>query len=178
MYGGQSTHLPLKINVRVIHPSLCRYHGFSSHYCPLMGGHIQGHTRNSRAAALPGTILYSLDDSDDYFFAYFYTAIIFNPPMSPTICVSMAASYLAFVGKKTAEYIDRTCRLTRCSLSLVYRYSANLSCRVFPRTIFFGGTGLLIVVGVAMDTMQQVESHLVMRHYESFIKKGRIKGRR
>jgi preprotein translocase subunit SecY len=48
----------------------------------------------------------------------------------------------------------------------------------FHVPFFFGGTGLLIVVGVGMDTMQQIESHLVMRHYDSFMKKGRLKGRR
>jgi preprotein translocase subunit SecY len=84
-------------------------------------------------------------------------------------------------GKKTAEYIDRTLsRLTLVGalyLSFIVILPTYLV-QFFHVPFFFGGTGLLIVVGVAMDTMQQVESHLVMRHYESFIKKGRIKGRR
>ena len=84
-------------------------------------------------------------------------------------------------GKRTAEFIDRT--LSRLTLA----GALYLSCIVILPTylvlflqvpFFFGGTGLLIVVGVAMDTMQQVESHLVMRNYDTFMKKGRLKGRR
>jgi preprotein translocase subunit SecY len=116
------------------------------------------------------------------FFAYFYTAIIFNPA---DVADNMR-KYGGFVpgirpGKKTAEYIDRTLsRLTLVGalyLSFIVILPTYLV-QFFRVPFFFGGTGLLIVVGVAMDTMQQVESHLVMRHYESFIKKGRIKGRR
>jgi preprotein translocase subunit SecY len=116
------------------------------------------------------------------FFAYFYTAIVFNP-------VDLADNmkkYGGFIpgvrpGKKTAEYIDRT--LTRLTfvgaiyLSFVV-ILPDYMIRYLNVPFYFGGTGLLIVVGVAMDTMQQIESHLVMRHYESFLKKGRLRGRR
>jgi preprotein translocase subunit SecY len=116
------------------------------------------------------------------FFAYFYTAIIFNPA---DVADNMR-KYGGFVpgirpGKRTAEYIDRT--LSRLTLAGAIYLSIIV---ILPTYLvlwlhvpfFFGGTGLLIVVGVAMDTMQQVESHLVMRHYESFMKKGRLRGRR
>jgi preprotein translocase subunit SecY len=140
------------------------------------------------------------------FFAYFYTAIIFNPD---DVAENMR-KYGGFVpgirpGKRTAEYIDTI--LTRITLAgaiylaliailpefLITGFrvapipfigewlDANL-----PRFItqgmgvqfFFGGTTLLIIVGVAMDTIQQVESQLIMRHYDGFMKKTRIRGRR
>jgi preprotein translocase subunit SecY len=84
-------------------------------------------------------------------------------------------------GKKTAEYIDKT--LTRLTfagaiyLCLIVTLP-DYMIRYLNVPFYFGGTGLLIVVGVAMDTMSQVESHLIMRHYEGFMKKGRIKSRR
>jgi len=115
------------------------------------------------------------------FFAYFYTAIVFNP-------VDLADNmrkYGGFIpgirpGKKTSEYIDRV--LTRITLPgaiffaliaiLPYFMMQNMDVQ-----FYFGGTGLLIVVGVALDTLQQIESHLIMRHYDGFMKKGRIRVR-
>jgi preprotein translocase subunit SecY len=84
-------------------------------------------------------------------------------------------------GKKTAEYIDKI--LTRITLggaiyvSVICVLPSILIAR-FNVPFYFGGTGLLIVVGVAMDTVQQIESHLITRHYEGFLKKGQMKGRR
>jgi preprotein translocase subunit SecY len=131
----------------------------------------------------PGTILYSLLTVVlIIFFAYFYTAIIFNPQ---DVADNMR-KYGGFVpgirpGKKTAEYIDRTLsRLTFAGaiyLSVIVILPTYLI-QYFHVPFFFGGTGLLIVVGVGMDTMQQVESHLVMRNYDSFMTKGRMRGRR
>jgi preprotein translocase subunit SecY len=149
-----------------------------------MGGQHPGGILETVVQQLsPGTILYSvLTILMIIFFAYFYTAIIFNPA---DVADNMR-KYGGFVpgirpGKKTAEYIDRTLsRLTLVGalyLSFIVILPTYLV-QFFRVPFFFGGTGLLIVVGVAMDTMQQIESHLVMRHYESFMKKGRIKGRR
>jgi preprotein translocase subunit SecY len=140
------------------------------------------------------------------FFAYFYTAIIFNPD---DVAENMR-KYGGFIpgirpGKRTAEYIDTI--LTRITLAgAVYLaiiailpqwlmngfkvapipfvgdwLDANLPKFVTEGmnvTFYFGGTSLLIVVGVAMDTVQQVESQLIMRHYDGFMKKARIRGRR
>ena len=84
-------------------------------------------------------------------------------------------------GARTAEYIDRV--LTRVTLpgSVYLALIALVPFFIFDifniQTFFFGGTGLLIVVGVALDTLQQIESHLVMRHYDGFMKKGKIRGR-
>jgi preprotein translocase subunit SecY len=115
------------------------------------------------------------------FFTYFYTAIIFNPV---DIADNMK-KYGGFIpgirpGKKTSEFIDRV--LTRITLpgaiflaiiALVPFWLMNW----FNAPFWFGGTGLLIVVGVGLDTLQQIESHLLMRHYDGFMKKGKLRGR-
>jgi preprotein translocase subunit SecY len=131
----------------------------------------------------PGSFVYELlYVSFIIFFCYFYTAVSFNP-----VDVSdNMKKYGGFVpgirpGKKTAEYIDRI--LTRITLggaiylSVICVLPSILIAR-FNVPFYFGGTGLLIVVGVAMDTIQQIESHLITRHYEGFLKKGQMKGRR
>ena len=140
------------------------------------------------------------------FFAYFYTAIIFNPD---DVAENMR-KYGGFIpgirpGKRTAEYIDTI--LARITLVGAFYLAAvailpeflitgfkvapipligDRLDAVLPQwftqglgvTFYFGGTTLLIVVGVAMDTVQQVESQLIMRHYDGFMKKTRIRGRR
>jgi preprotein translocase subunit SecY len=186
MYGGQSTHLPLKINTSGVIPPIfaSSIMVFPATIAQFIGGRHPGGVLETIVQQLsPGTLLYSvLTVLMIIFFAYFYTAIIFNPA---DVADNMR-KYGGFVpgirpGKKTAEYIDRTLsRLTFAGalyLSFIVILPTYLV-HFFHIPFFFGGTGLLIVVGVAMDTMQQVESHLVMRHYESFIKKGRLKGRR
>jgi preprotein translocase subunit SecY len=115
------------------------------------------------------------------FFTYFYTAIVLNP-------IDLADNmrkYGGFIpgirpGKKTAEYIDRI--LSRITLpgAIFLAFIAVLPdtlIRHFRVPFYFGGTGLLIVVGVMLDTLTQIESHLLMRHYEGFMKKGKMKGR-
>lgn len=186
MYGGQSTHLPLKINTSGVIPPIfaSSIMVFPATIAQFVGGQNQEGMLGTLVAQLsPGTLLYSLlTVVMIIFFAYFYTAIIFNPA---DVADNMR-KYGGFIpgirpGKKTAEYIDRTLsRLTLVGaiyLSFIVILPTYLV-RLFQVPFFFGGTGLLIVVGVAMDTMQHIESHLVMRHYESFIKKGRLKGRR
>ncbi len=186
MYGGQSTHLPLKINTSGVIPPIfaSSLMVFPATIAQFLGGQDPGGLLASVVQQLsPGTALYSvLTVGLIIFFAYFYTAIIFNP----SDVADNMRKYGGFVpgirpGKKTAEYIDRT--LSRLTLVGALYLSVivilpTLLVRFFHVPFFFGGTALLIVVGVGMDTMQQVESHLVMRHYESFMKKGRIKGRR
>ncbi len=115
------------------------------------------------------------------FFCYFYTAIAFNP----TDLSENMKKYGGFIpgirpGQPTAEFIDKT--LTRIT---IWGALAVCCIAVFPELItkklhipiYFGGTSLLIIVGVALDTMKQIESHLLMRHYDGFMKKGRLKGR-
>jgi preprotein translocase subunit SecY len=120
------------------------------------------------------------------FFTYFYTAIAFNP-VEVADNMKKQGGFIPGIrpGKRTAEYIDNI--LTRVTLpgSIALALIA-----IFPTLItnamnvdydvasFFGGTSLLIMVGVALDTLQQIESHLLMRHYDGFMKSGRIRGRR
>jgi preprotein translocase subunit SecY len=116
------------------------------------------------------------------FFTYFYTAIIFNP-------VDLAENLKkqgAFVpgvkpGARTAEYIDRV--LSRITLAGAFYLAFIALLPFFIADMFnmqsfrFGGTSLLIVVGVALDTVQQMQQHLLLRHYEGFMKKGRVRFR-
>ena len=116
------------------------------------------------------------------FFTYFYTAVVLNP----NDLAENMRKYGGFIpgvrpGRKTAEYIDRV--LSRVTLPGALFLAAVA---VFPDILLgifkvpalaFGGTSVLIVVGVALDTLQQVESHLLMRHYEGFVKRSRIRGR-
>ena len=119
------------------------------------------------------------------FFTYFYTAIIFNP-VDVADNMKRVGGFVPGIrpGKRTADYLDRI--LTRITLPgaiflafiavvpfLIIR-SMNVS---ISASSFFGGTSLLIVVGVALDTLQQIESHLVMRHYEGFMRRGKVRGR-
>jgi preprotein translocase subunit SecY len=182
MYGGQNTHLPLKLNTAGVIPPI-----FASSIIsfPLTIATFTHHPWLEWVSAVlaPATPLYTLANVVMiFFFCYFYTAIIFNPM---DVADNMK-KYGGFVpgmrpGKRTAEYIDRT--LTRLTFVGAIYLSfivilPDYMIRYLNVPFYFGGTGLLIVVGVAMDTMQQIESHLVMRHYESFLKKGRLRGRR
>jgi preprotein translocase subunit SecY len=120
------------------------------------------------------------------FFTYFYTAIAFNP----VDVADNMKKYGGFIpgvrpGKKTADFIDNI--LTRITLPgsiflaivAIFPYFITKSTNVsFTFASFFGGTSLLIIVGVALDTLQQIESHLLMRHYDGFLKGSKLRGRR
>jgi preprotein translocase subunit SecY len=182
VYGGQSTHLPLKVNTAGVIPPI-----FASSILlfPATLAAFIGHpwTQAVSDALTPGSVAYELIFvAFIIFFCYFYTAVTFNP----VDVADNMKKYGGFVpgirpGKKTAEYIDRI--LTRITLGGALYVSAicvlpSILIARFNVPFYFGGTGLLIVVGVAMDTIQQIESHLITRHYEGFLKKGQIKGRR
>ncbi len=182
MMGGQSTHLPLKVNTSGVIPPI-----FASSIIMLPATMAQfiDHPWMQQFSALmtPGTPVYSLFFvSAIFFFCYFYTAVIFNP----TDVADNMKKNGGFIpgirpGPKTADYIDRILsRLTfygAMYLSFVCILPDYLI-KYFNIPFYFGGTSLLIVVGVSLDTMQQIESHLVMRNYDGFLKKGRIRGRR
>jgi preprotein translocase subunit SecY len=135
------------------------------------------------ALMTPGTLVYSLIFIGAiFFFCYFYTSIMFNP----TEVADNMKKNGGFIpgirpGNKTADYIDQILsRLTfygAIYLSFVCILPDYLI-KYFNIPFYFGGTSLLIVVGVSLDTMQQIESHLVQRNYDGFLKKGRIRGRR
>ncbi|MBN2382163.1 preprotein translocase subunit SecY [bacterium] len=185
MYGGQSTHIPLRVNTAGVIPVIFAQ---SIIMFPVSIGQFMGEEKYPWLGALiehfsPGHLLYTIFYVGSIiFFCYFYTAIIFNP----SDLADNMKKHGGFIpgirpGKRTAEYIDKV--LTRVTLSGAVALSAIA---ILPEFLIFqfkvpfylGGTALLIVVGVALDTVQQAESHLLMRHYEGFIKKGRIRGRR
>lgn len=181
MYQGQTSHLPLKLNMSGVIPPI-----FASAlimFPATIAGFIQ-HPMMQKAAGMlaPGTILHiSLYVTMIIFFCYFYTAVVFNPD---EVAENMKKNG-GFVpgirpGKPTGEFIDRI--LTRITLGGALYLALicvlpDFMIKAFNVPFHFGGTGLLIVVGVAMDTVSQIESHLVMRQYGGFIKGTRMKGR-
>ncbi|RMG05655.1 MAG: preprotein translocase subunit SecY, partial [Nitrospirae bacterium] len=131
----------------------------------------------------PGTVLYTvLYVTMIIFFSYFYTAIIFNP-VDVADNLKKYGGYIPGIrpGQKTADYLYRVLsRLTFVGaiyLSIVCVLPTFLI-KEFNVPFYFGGTSLLIVVGVALDTVSQIESHLLTRSYEGFLSKGRVRGRR
>jgi len=182
IYGGQSTHLPLKINTAGVIPPI-----FASSiimFPATVAGFIAIPWVQAMARQLsPGTIFYTLlYVGMIFFFAYFYTAIIFNP-VDISDNLKKYGGYIPGIrpGQKTSEYIYKVLsRLTFFGgfyLALICIIPEILISR-FNVPFYFGGTSILITVGVALDTVSQVETHLITRSYEGFLKKGRIRGRR
>ncbi|MBW2603257.1 MAG: preprotein translocase subunit SecY [Deltaproteobacteria bacterium] len=183
MYGGQSTHLPLKVNTSGVIPPI-----FASSiimFPATLASFFAVPWMQSVASAMrPGNIAYeTLYIGFIFFFCYFYTAITFNPA-DVADNMKKQGGYIPGIrpGKRTADYIDRV--LTRITLGGAIYVSAvcvlpSVLMTKFNVPFYFGGTALLIVVGVAIDTIQQIESHMLTRHYEGFLKKGgaRAKGR-
>ena len=206
-YGGSSTHIPLKVNTGGVIPvifasSILTFPAtMSGMFTP--GGWADAAVRQIGYGMPLYNLLYVVGI---IFFAYFYTAIIFNPD---DVSENMR-KYGGFIpgirpGKRTAEYIDTILAritivgavylamvailpeflLTGFKVAPIPFIGESLDA-ILPRVVtqglnvqfFFGGTSLLIVVGVAMDTVNQVESQLIMRHYDGFMKKTRIRGRR
>jgi len=182
VYGGQATHIPLSVNTAGVIPIIFAQ---SIMFAPSTLTSFFPNSefmQNISSLFNPGAILYSLVFGLlIVFFAYFYTAIVFNP-------VDLADNmrkYGGFIpgirpGKNTSEFIDNI--LTRITLpgAIFFAIIAVLPyflMNALNVQFYFGGTGLLIVVGVALDTLSQIESHLVTRHYEGFLKKGKIRGR-
>jgi preprotein translocase subunit SecY len=182
MYGGQSTHLPLKINTSGVIPpifasSVLMFPATIANFAP------QGFMKNIADYMKPGSWSYEfLYVAAIFFFCFFYTAVTFKPD-DVADNMKKFGGYVPGIrpGKKTAEYIENT--LERLTLSGAIYVSAVC---VLPSVLYnllnvpfwFGGTALLIVVGVAMDTASQIESHLLTRQYEGFMKKGHIARRR
>jgi preprotein translocase subunit SecY len=206
-YGGSSTHIPLKVNTGGVIPVI-----FASSILAFPATLATMFQAGGWGRAIVDQLAYGMPLYNllyivgIIFFAYFYTAIIFNPD---DVAENMR-KYGGFIpgirpGKRTAEYIDTI--LARITLVGAFYLAAVAILPEFlitgfkvapipfigdrldaalPQwftqglgvTFYFGGTTLLIVVGVAMDTVQQVESQLIMRHYDGFMKKTRIRGRR
>lgn len=181
VYGGQSSHLPLKINVSGVIPPI-----FASSlmmFPATIGSFIKIDWVQQVSAALsPGTLYYEiLFVGMIVFFCFFYTAVTFKPD-DVAENLKKNGGFIPGIrpGKKTSEFLDKA--LVR--LTVVGALYLSVVC-VMPTMLihklnvpfYFGGTALLIVVGVAIDTISQIESHLIMRNYDGFMKSGRIKGR-
>lgn len=183
IYGGQSTHIPLKVNSAGVIPiifaqAVLMFPKTITTFFP------QSDFMNTVSTWLsPGAFLYTtLYMLMIIFFAYFYTAIVLNP-------VEIASNMKkngGFIpgrkpGKKTADYINSV--ITRITLPgaiffAIVAVMPTFLIKYAKMPFYFGGTGLIIIVGVALDTLKQIESQLVMRHYDGFMKKGKLRGRR
>jgi preprotein translocase subunit SecY len=180
IYGGQTSHLPLKINTSGVIPpifasSILVFPATLATFVPALKGYS--------ALLTPGGWFYDVI----YvvliiFFTYFYTAVTFNP----VDVADNLKKYGGFIpgirpGRYTAEYIDRV--LSRITLGGAIYVSAvcvlpTIMIQQFNVPFYFGGTALLIVVGVALDTIAQMETHLLTRNYEGFMRRGRVKSRK
>ena len=179
MYGGQSTHLPLKVNTAGVIPPIFASSiiMFPATIANFLSKEQFPWLQQIVSFLAPGHLVYSLIYVGFiFFFCYFYTAVNFNP-VDVADNMKRSGGFIPGTrpGKNTAEYIDRV--LTRITFSGAIYVSAIC---ILPQILiyqlnmpfYFGGTALLIVVGVAMDTTNQIETHMLSRHYEGFMKKG------
>ncbi|MDD3269379.1 MAG: preprotein translocase subunit SecY [Syntrophomonadaceae bacterium] len=177
VYGGQSTFLPLKVNAAGVIPiifamSLMMFPATIGSWMSQTSGYNQFLQNYFHFGSVLYNLLYALLI---VFFTYFYVAIIFNP----LDVADNIKKYGGFVpgirpGRPTAEYIDRVLsRLTMAGgvfLALIAILPNFIIDFTGITSLYFGGTALLIVVGVALDTMKQIEAHLLLRSYEGFVK--------
>jgi len=187
VYGGVNTHFPMRVNTAGVMPII-----FAQAIMFVPSTVITFFPESEIMDSVQRLFSY---DSWFYwilygvmvvFFTYFYTAIALNP-VDVADNLKKQGGFIPGVrpGKKTAEFLDNI--LTRITLpgsiflavvAIVPAFLAKYFKIPYSLASFFGGTGLLIIVGVALDFLQQVESHLFMRHYDGFMKSGRIRGRR
>lgn len=176
MYGGQSTHIPIRVNMAGVIPVI-----FASSILalpPTLAAFIDRPWAQRLAEIFTfGTPLHTaLYAAFIIFFTYFYTAIQFNPA-DVADNLRKNGGYIPGIrpGRPTAEYLDRVIiRLTLFGaifLAFIATMPVFFGRLVNIPGMFFGGTALLIVVGVALETMKQIEAHLLMRHYEGFMKR-------
>jgi preprotein translocase subunit SecY len=182
MYGGQSSHLPLKLNTAGVIPpifasSLLVFPATIAQFIDNPWAQAAGHWL-ARGEGLYNVLFVGLI----IFFSYFYTAVTFN---TSDVAENMK-KFGGFIpgirpGQRTADYIDRV--LARITLAgaiyvAVVCILPTILIRQFNVPFYFGGTALLIVVGVALDTVAQIETHMLTRSYQGFMRRGRLRGRR
>tara|TARA_Y100001970_G_C14237163_1_gene862512 strand:- start:885 stop:2216 length:1332 start_codon:yes stop_codon:yes gene_type:complete len=187
VYGGQNTHIPMKVNTAGVMPIIFAQ---SIMFIPSTISTFLVDSNFGdillRWFSFEHPFYWFIFGLMIIFFTYFYTAIAFDP-VQVASTMKQQGGFIPGVrpGKKTSEFIDNI--LTRVTLpgSIALAFVA-----IFPYILmslmgvpydlasFFGGTSLLIIVGVALDTLQQIESHLMMRHYDGFLAKGKLRGRR
>jgi preprotein translocase subunit SecY len=189
MYGGQSTYLPLKVNQAGVIPiifaqSVILFPATIAGFFPKAGA-LTSVAQHLSHGTVTYSFIYSLFI---LFFTFFYTAITFNP-LEVSDNLQKFGGFIPGIrpGKNTAEYLDYVMTRIASSGAVFLAIIALLPDLIsspkflnipFLVASFFGGTGLLIIVGVMLDTMQAIESQLLMRHYDGFIKRGKLKARR
>jgi preprotein translocase subunit SecY len=182
MYGGQSTHIPLRIWTAGVIPIIFAQSlvVFPSTFAQFIKAPwLQWLQQMLGVGGWMYELLYA---ALIIFFSYFYTSVVFNP----RDLADNMQRYGGFIpgirpGDSTARYIDRSLSLITLPGSLLLVLIAlmpMLLMNLFRVPFYFGGTTLMIIVGVALDTLQQIEAHLVMRHYEGLVKGGKFQGRR
>jgi preprotein translocase subunit SecY len=185
VYGGQSTYLPLKVNSGGVLPiifavSLLYFPMQMASFVPQMQGLAGWFTRTSVVFNVVYAVLI-------LFFTFFSTALTAHQFLEAAEQMKKVGAFIPGIrpGQTTVDYLDKI--LTRVTfVAAIYLVGIAILPDIImawmkvPARVagFFGGTSLLIVVGVTLDTMKQIESHLLMRHYEGFFKSGRLRGRR
>lgn len=186
VYGGVTQYIPLRVNTAGVMPII-----FAQSIVFIPTTLLSFFPNNEFLSSVNryisyGSFFYTLTEALlIIFFTYFYTAIAFNP-QDVSDNMKKQGGFIPGIrpGKQTADFIDNI--LTKITLPGSVFLAIIAILPVFVRYLgvsssfasFFGGTSLLIVVGVALDTLQQIESHLLMRHYDGFMKSGKLKGRR
>ncbi len=184
VYGGQSTYLPLKVNSGGVLPiifavSLLYFPIQVAGFIPKLHGLMDWFSRTSLVFNLLYAVLI-------LFFTYFSTALTAHQFLDAADQMKKVGAFIPGIrpGQSTVDYLDKI--LTRVTfVAAIYLVSIAILpdiimawLKIPPRVAgFFGGTSLLIVIGVTLDTMKQIESHLLMRHYEGFFKTGQMRGR-
>ncbi|NDC88393.1 MAG: preprotein translocase subunit SecY [Bacteroidetes bacterium] len=186
VYGGTTQYLPIKVNAAGVMPIIFAQSimfvpaTFATFFPDSMGMQNFGRWFTDISSVTYNVVFFTIC----VFFTYFYTAIAVNPrEMADTM--KRQGGFIPGIrpGKQTSEFIDNI--LTRITLpgSIFLGFVAILPAFAIRAgvnqgfALFFGGTSLLILVGVALDTLQQIESHLLMRHYDGFMKSGKLRGR-
>lgn len=187
VYGGVNTHFPMRVNTAGVMPII-----FAQAIMFVPSTALSFFPDSEFFMAMRG---YFSMDSWVYwiiygvvivFFTYFYTAIALNP-VEVADNLKKQGGFIPGVrpGKKTSEFLDNILTKITLPASIFLAVVAIIPAMLakwfqipFSLASFFGGTGLLIIVGVALDFLQQIESHLFMRHYDGFMKSGKIRGRR
>ena len=186
VYGGQSTYMPLRVNYSGVMPII--FAQAIMMFPPKLFGMMPFEAAKRFGAAIDvGTMWYNLIYASlIFFFSYFWVATQFNP-IQIADDLKKYGGYLPGIrpGRPTAEFLDRTMTRITFSGALFLTVIAVIPMLMYQQfsipfivAQFFGGTSLLIIVGVVLDTMRQVESHLLMRNYDGFLKRGKLRGRR
>jgi preprotein translocase subunit SecY len=186
VYGGQSTYMPLRVNYSGVMPII--FAQAIMMFPPKLFGMMPFEAAKRFGAAIDfGTMWYNfIYGMLIFFFSYFWVATQFNP-IQIADDLKKYGGYLPGIrpGRPTAEFLDRTMTRITFSGALFLTIIAVIPMLLYQQfsipfivAQFFGGTSLLIIVGVVLDTMRQVESHLLMRNYDGFLKKGKLRGRR